>query len=82
MISFRIAGHQLRPAHQIVEVLLDGHVVAVIYPSEDSIGIISAHMANVSQSDGSGENPPIPSVSITFKPRPYRIEGGKLVYLE
>jgi hypothetical protein len=43
------------------------------------VRLISAHMEAVNQCDGIGQWPPIPHVDITFDPRPYRIEGDRLV---
>ena len=77
-ISFRLAKHSAKPV-QIVEILLQGAVVGVIYPATEGIKIVSAHMEKIFSNDGVGQFPPIPSMEIVFNPRPYRIEGGRLV---
>jgi len=79
-IEFRLAPHSIKPAIQIVEVLLDGKVVAAIYPDAfQSCKIISAHMRNIEFDDGRANEPPLPSVTILFEPREYRIEGDQII---
>lgn len=77
-ISFRSIGHSIKPGVEIVEVLLDGHVCAVIYPGLNGFRIVSAHMVMVEERSGEGEVPPIPSVEVSLDPRPFWIEDGKL----
>lgn len=79
-IQFRVMPHSRRPGVQIAELLLDGQMVATIYPDgEKGIKLVSAHMEKVQQDDGSISNPPIPHVLISFDPQPYTIEGGRIV---
>jgi hypothetical protein len=94
-VSFRLAGHAADPQLQVVEVLVDGAVVAAIYPDPDRKGIkiVSAHIgggtqgehglpAGVVYDDGSRTQPPIPAVEVRFDPRPWKIEGGKVVKVD
>ncbi len=92
MVTFRLAKHRTH-GHQIVEIILDGNVVGVIYPNRqtrDGIRIISAH-AKVDESQlpqdfegdivvdpGSGSIQ-IPTVEITFRPESWSLIGGKVV---
>jgi len=90
MITVRPARHSITGAH-IVEVLKDGIVVGVVYPTDVGIKIVSAHMTEIAedpdfagdviQDDGRSSFPPIPSIQITFKPSPYIItpEGIKRI---
>jgi hypothetical protein len=91
-IEFRITTHSYFPEKKIVEILVDGKCVGVIYPSEEKgIRIASAHISDttpekdfageVIEYDGTESWPPIPSVRINFKPSPYIIQDGKLVKL-
>ena len=84
-VTFRIAKHSIRPDVQLVEVLLNGNVVAVIYPkqAEDGINIVSAHIfGKVTEDNGEDSVPPIPSVGMNFRPRKYAIVNGKISYEE
>jgi len=93
-MNFRLARHTLKPGVRLVEIILNGTVVGVIYPDEetDGIKIISAHFSEkdipeefdgeVIEESGESDFPPIPAVKITFKPRKYIIRGGKIEYLE
>ena len=79
-ISFRVTPHGIRPGVQVAEVLLNGEMVAAIYPDGvNGIKLVSAHMEKVTQSDGVGDIPPIPDIRITFDPQPYTIEGGRII---
>lgn len=82
-INFTLRPHGLKPGVWTTEVLLDGEMVAIIYPDEDrGIKIISAHIDGahgVVEDDGTGDQPPIPHVSMRFDPRPYTITDGKLI---
>lgn len=94
-ISFRIIPHSRIPDVEIVEVLLDGHMCASIYPdrtNEGSIKLVSAHFAGelthndqfpegVKMDTGDRMIPPIPAVHISFDVRPYTIEGNTIVRL-
>ncbi|MDB5254155.1 MAG: hypothetical protein JWL80_221 [Parcubacteria group bacterium] len=90
MISFRLASHSHREGVEIVEILVDGVVVAVLYPDgEKQIKLVSAHLQgagdkrgvapHVMISDHVGESVPIPDITLTFDPRSYGIMGGMLV---
>jgi hypothetical protein len=90
MITVRPAQHSFT-GRPIVEILEDGVVVGVIYPTDSGIKIVSAHITEITehpdfageviQDDGKSSWPPIPSVQITFKPSPYVItpEGIKKI---
>lgn len=78
-VTFRLAPHFSTSSVKVVEILLDGAVCGVIYPRERGIEVVSAHIAAIDQSTGEGTWPPIPSVEISFDPRPYRIVGGRIV---
>lgn len=79
-VDFRIAEHS-HTGSRIVEVLLDGNVVAVIYPEDyRGIKLVSAHIdGQPDYDDGIGRVPPIPMITVNFDPRPYRIQGGLLI---
>ena len=79
-VEFRSAPHGLKPETTIVEILVDGEVIAVIYPDgEKGIKLVSAHIKDVVRDDGSKKIPPIPAILIDFDPQPYTIEDGKIV---
>ena len=83
MITFRTALHNIKAGVEIVEILLDGQVVAVVYPEdEDGIKVVSAHFAIQSLNNGFNNRPPVPSIDVVFRPRRYTIRDGKLVYLD
>lgn len=84
MIAFRITHHAVRRGIEIVEILYNGEVCAVMYPKleEDGIKITSAHFdltRGVRVVSNEGEKLPIPEIFVTFEPRPFRIEDGKIV---
>lgn len=86
-INFRSTQHRYKPAVEIFEILLNGQMVATIYPDDstpESIKIVSAHFAGelthsnqfpegVRIHTGEGVYPPIPAVHISFNPRRYSI---------
>ena len=79
-LEFRVVPHSGRLGVPVGQILLDGEMIASIYPDgEKGIKIVSAHMKEVQQDDGSTSVPPIPHVSIIFDPQPYAIEGGRIV---
>lgn len=79
-IGFRVLPHSVRPGVQIAEILINGSMVAAIYPDgEKGIKLVSAHMKEVRQDDGTTSVPPIPAVLIEFDQQPYTIEGGRIV---
>ncbi len=83
-IKFRIVEHSLRPGVEVVEVVSDDLVIAMIYPDSQEpqgIKIVSAHIETegVTYNERPQEWPPIPDVGIKFNPRPYVIKGDKLV---
>lgn len=88
-INFRTAKQSFTK-QDIVEILVDGKVAGVIYPSgEKGIKIVSAHISGtstedgfageVAEDDGTESFPPIPAVLISFNPSPYEIKGGRIV---
>ena len=88
-ITFEVKEHKVRRT-PVVEILLDGKVVGVIYPAaRDGIRIISAHIAEYEKAEdfageltydsGEGQMIPIPAISIVFHPGPYEIREGKLI---
>jgi len=86
-ISFRTVPHTARPGVEVLEILLNGKMVAAIYPDAavpKSIKIVSAHFGGdltqgnrfpdgVKMDTGERVSPPIPAVHITFDPRRYRM---------
>ncbi len=83
-IDFRIRKHSIR-ATTIVEILLDGVTIGVIYPKEEQgIKLVSAHMSDQSVvfDDGSSHWPPIPAVLVDFDPSPYIIEDDSITKLK
>ena len=86
-ITFRNIPHQNRSGVEVCEILLNGQMVATIYPDQinpKSIKIVSAHFAGkltrdnqfpegVKMSTGEGIFPPIPTVYMHFNPRRYSI---------
>ncbi len=63
----------------IVEVMLDGNVVAAVAANGiDGIQVMSAHLNSHWLDDGEKIGLGTPSIHITFKPRPVRM-GGKSV---
>ncbi len=94
-VEFRIKPHSICADIQVVEILIDGQTVGVMYPMRDKgIKLVSAHMemekteiekdfaGEVVKDDGSRDWPPIPAVLITFNPSPYTIIGNKIVKKE
>jgi hypothetical protein len=90
--EFRLSQHQGIPETEIVEVIVNGEFAGAIYPFENGIKIVSAHMSDakvgeefageVVEDDGSSGWPPIPAVFISFDPSPYTIADGRVVKLE
>ncbi len=79
-IQFQVVPHSRRPGVKVVEILLDGEMVAMIYPDGGKgIKLVSTHMKGVLQDDGTKSLPPIPAVLIEFDSQPYTIEGVKIV---
>ena len=79
-VTFRVKPHSVKSGVQVAEILIDGGMVATIYPDgEKGIKLVSAHMEEVVQDDGSTSLPPVPHVFIRFDPQPYAIEGGRIV---
>ena len=76
MIDFRIAPHRVIAGKNIVEVMLDGNVVATIAANGiDGIQVMSAHLNDHWLDDGEKIGLGTPSIHITFKPRPVRMGG-------
>lgn len=81
--TFRIAEHRLRPGRQVVLVYLRDALVATIAPEDDgSLKLVSPHVAQHWCDDGEGFRPPIPTHHFLFKPRPYKIVGDRIEYLD
>jgi len=90
-VTFKISSHTVLPGIEIVQILIDGMVVGVIYPgpTPKSIRLVSAHMSEQTKEedfagevvfdDGTQHFPPIPALFIEFEPSPYRIEGRKII---
>lgn len=80
MVEFRIKEHQSSP-RKVVELVIDGNVIAVIYPEgEQGIRILSAHYdGEPFFNNGEMTFPPIPSVHAKFQPRKWAILGNKIV---
>jgi hypothetical protein len=79
MITFQIKPHSdplgNRAGANLVEILMDGKCVAVIYAKNpNGLKVVSAHMdGGVNIDDGSREYPHIPHVDIVFDPKPYSL---------
>jgi hypothetical protein len=92
-ISFRLKKHTEKPNVEILEILLDGNMVATIYPDEKnpaSVKLVSAHFAGeltkgnqfpegIKMETAERLFPPIPGIHITFEPRRYKIQPGGIV---
>jgi len=79
-VTFEVRPHSRKSGVRVVEILVDGEMAAVIYADgEKGIKLVSAHMKEVVQDDGSNSVPPIPTILITFDPQPYAIEDGRIV---
>ena len=89
-ISFKVVPSNVRN-EQVVEVLKDGAVCCVIYPSSPvgDIRVVSAHFAGelaagdalpdgVIMDNGEHTFPPIPAVHIRFDPRPYVVGFNRI----
>lgn len=87
--TFRLKQHTVLPDIQVVEILVQGEVAGVIYPTEDGIRLVSAHVVESKTEDGfAGEVladdnadrwPPIPSFDVTFRVSPYTIVGNTII---
>jgi len=79
MMDFRIAPHRVVAGKNIVEVVLDGNLVATIAANGiDGIQVLSAHLSDHWLDDGGKVGLGTPSIHITFKTRSDRM-GGKSV---
>ena len=79
-VEFQVKQHVLKPGVQVVEVLLDDNVVATLYPDgEKGVKIVSAHIEEVIEDDGTTSFPPIPAIFVKFNPQPYIIQEGRFV---
>lgn len=89
MYSFQIKPHSVLPGVNIIDILKNGVFVGAIYPKDDHIKIVSAHVqpgvieegfaGEVFEDDGSTSFPPIPAVRLTFSPSEWTIIDGKVV---
>jgi hypothetical protein len=92
-ITFTIVDHRVLPGVQIVQIEMDGKLVGGIYPGNNEIKIVSAHLAggegafvvdkdsllSVVFRDGQGSVFPIPHATITFEhPVSYVIVDGEI----
>jgi len=84
VVGFEIIPHKYRKGIKIVKIILDGKTVAVIYPEESGIKIVSAHFDKIEKDEGRSKYPQIPSLEITFKLRRYAIDllTGEIIYSE
>jgi hypothetical protein len=74
MIDFRIAPHRAIAGKNVVEVTLDGNVVARIAATGiDGIQVLSAHVNKYWSDDGENVGLGTPSIHMTFKARPNRV---------
>lgn len=91
--ELRAKPHTLIRNRTVIEILQDGEVCGVIYPSDTGVKIVSAHFGGeidirtrfptgISMDDGRHSNPPIPHVTIDFEVQPYRIAGGRIVKIK
>lgn len=68
MIQFRLAAHSIRKGISVVEILLNGDVVATMTsgPEPGMVRIISNYMKSVERDDGKSTPFPIEAVEIVF----------------
>ena len=91
-VTFEKRPHNLLPGVEVVDILVNGVLVATIAPQSDGDGIklTSAHFAGdlakgtafpagIKMDNGQGSMPPIPAVLIAFRPRPFHVEGNRIV---
>ena len=79
-IKFQVVPHGVLPGVETVELLMDGQMVAMIYPNdEEGVKIVSAHFDGIEENDGVGSVPPIPHVLFKFRFQPFHFEDGKMV---
>ena len=79
-IKFQVVPHDVLPGVETVELLLDGQMVAMIYPNdEEGVKIVSAHFDGVVEDDGVGSTPPIPHVLFRFRFQDFHFEDGRMV---
>ena len=91
-VDFRITEHSVFPGVHIVEILLEGQVIGVIYPrGEKEIRVVSAHVVEkerekdfageVLEEDPARAWPPVPAFVIRFEPSPWMVVGNRIVKL-
>jgi hypothetical protein len=77
MIDFRIAPHRVIAGRNVVEVRLDGKVVATIAATGiDGIQILSAHITKHWLDDGENVGLGTPSIHVTFSAQPNSLGGS------
>jgi glyoxylate carboligase len=77
MIDFRMAPHRVIAGKNVVEVMLDGKVVATIAATGiEGIQILSAHVTKHWLDDGQKVGLGTPSVHITFSAQPNSLGGS------
>lgn len=71
-IRFRVVPYNNRPDTEVVEILLDGQVVAKICPDGgNEIKLVSAHVAEVHHDYGTGLIPPVSAIVVALEPSPH-----------
>lgn len=76
VVEFNIRPHDITPGVNVVDVLIDGVMAAVIFPdSSNRIKLMSAHIADAQMFEGD----PVPAITVEFNPRPYEIIDGRIV---
>ena len=81
MIDFRIAPHRVIAGKNVVEVVLDGNVVATIAATGiDGIQVMSAHLDKHWLDDGEKVGLGTPSIHMTFSARPGPLGSAKRVH--
>lgn len=89
-IRFKIVSHRVREGTKAVEILFEDAVVATMYPGRgNEVCIVSAHFEGdigenglpkgITFDSGKGSLIPIPVLTFTFEPKPYKIEHGEIV---
>ena len=74
MIDFKIAPHRAIAGKNVIEVLLNGNVVATIAANGiDGIEVRSAHFNKHWLDDGENAGLGTPSIHMTFNARPNRL---------
>lgn len=91
-ITFKVVPHPLRPGQEMVEIHMNGGMIAGIYANQEGpeIKLVSVHMKNgeidpgfageVIVDDGSMSFPHIPALHVSFKTSPWSLtHDGKVL---